>query len=129
MTKLCAKRIVKKLTTSIPIFMSELVKKYAYGPVFFILRICTSVALVCAIKFLSEAFILPRISTRIQSRTKLSLVHNYKCIKSKSFVEPYSWIACQLQVGRMLAFLLAKSDFKSETSFGFLSQDYMGQPT
>ena len=41
----------------------------------------------------------------------------------------YSWIARQLQVGRTLAFLLARSNFKSETSFGFLSPDYTGQPT
>ena len=41
----------------------------------------------------------------------------------------YSWIERRLQVGRTLAFLLAMSDFKSETSFGFLSPNYTGQPT
>ena len=41
----------------------------------------------------------------------------------------YSWIARQLQVGRTLAFLLARANFKSETSFGFLSPDYTGQLT
>ena len=48
----------------------------------------------------------------------------------RSAIEPsYSWIACQLQVGHTLAFLLLRSDFKSETSFGFLSPDYTGRVT
>ena len=47
----------------------------------------------------------------------------------RSLLKSYSRIARQLQVGRTLAFLLARSDFKSETSFGFLSPDYTGQPT
>ena len=41
----------------------------------------------------------------------------------------YGWIERQLQVGRKLAFFLERSDFKSETSFGFLSPNYTGQPT
>ena len=45
------------------------------------------------------------------------------------YPKDYSWIERQLQVGRTLAFLLARSDFKPETSFGFLSPNYTGQPT
>ena len=36
----------------------------------------------------------------------------------------YSWIARQIHIGRALAFLLSMSDFKSETSFGFFSENY-----
>ena len=43
--------------------------------------------------------------------------------------ERYSWIACHLQVGRTLAFLLPRSDFKFKTSFGFLSSNYTGKST
>ena len=46
-----------------------------------------------------------------------------------TFTFIYSWIARQLQVGRTFAFLLARSDFKPETSFGFLIPDYTGQST
>ena len=38
----------------------------------------------------------------------------------------YSWIAHQLDIGRTSAFLLLMSDFKSETSFGFLIENYTG---
>ena len=44
-----------------------------------------------------------------------------------------SWIVCQLQVGVTLGrrwdVIVTRSDFKSETSFGFLSPDYRGQST
>ena len=39
---------------------------------------------------------------------------------------PASWIACELQVGRTLTFLLSRSNFKYETRFGFLSPNYTG---
>ena len=48
--------------------------------------------------------------------------------KYRSKIE-YSLIERQLQIGRTLAFLLARSDFKSETSFGFLSPTYTGHVT
>ena len=35
----------------------------------------------------------------------------------------YSWIGHRLQTGLTLAFLLSRSDFKSGTSFGFISQN------
>ena len=38
----------------------------------------------------------------------------------------YSWIAHHLDIGRILAFLLSMSGFKSETSFGFLIENYTG---
>ena len=36
----------------------------------------------------------------------------------------YSWIAHQMDIGTTLAFLLSRSDFKSETSFGIPSPNY-----
>ena len=39
----------------------------------------------------------------------------------------YSWIGHRLQAGFTLAFLLWLSDFKSKTSFGFLSPKYTGR--
>ena len=41
----------------------------------------------------------------------------------------YSWIVCQLEVGFELAFLLVRSDFESEASFGYLSPNYTGHVT
>ena len=41
----------------------------------------------------------------------------------------YSWITHQMDIGTTLAFLLSRSDFKSETSFGFPSPNYTGQST
>ena len=41
----------------------------------------------------------------------------------------YSWITHQMHIGTTLAFLLSRSNFKSETSFGFLSPNYMGNVT
>ena len=41
----------------------------------------------------------------------------------------YSWIAHQLGIVILSSLLLLKSDFKSETSFGFLSPNYTGQVT
>ena len=38
----------------------------------------------------------------------------------------YSWIACQLEVGTTLTCLLSGSNFKSETSLGFLTSNYRG---
>ena len=40
--------------------------------------------------------------------------------EAKQNMFDYSWIACQLEVGTTLAFLLTRSNFKSETNFGFL---------
>ena len=64
----------------------------------------------------------------------VSIVCNVKCdVLRLNYIETlkgkYSWIACQLQVGRTLTCLLSRSDFKSETSFGFLSANYTGQST
>ena len=36
----------------------------------------------------------------------------------------YSWIARQLDIERTPTFLLLMSDFKSETSFGFVIENY-----
>ena len=41
-------------------------------------------------------------------------------------VDTYSWIGHRLQTGLTLAFLLLSYNFKSETSFGFLSPNYTG---
>ena len=59
----------------------------------------------------------------------IDTISKNKCELAKINSNTYSWIARQLQVGCALAFLLARSDFKPETSFGFLSPDYTGQST
>ena len=41
----------------------------------------------------------------------------------------YSWIANQLGIGASFGVVISRLDFKSETSFGFLSSDYTGQST
>ena len=45
------------------------------------------------------------------------------------YIGIYSWIDCQLEVGTTLAFLLSRSNVKSETSFGFLGPNYTGHVT
>ena len=52
-------------------------------------RFGTVVSLVRALKFSNEVLILTNISNRIHSRTRLSLVGKYECIKSKSLPD---WI-------------------------------------
>ena len=54
-----------------------------------------------------------------------STTHAANC--SAHFI--YSWIARQMDIGTTLASLLLRSNFKSETSFGFLSPNYTGQRT
>ena len=77
MTNIDAKQIVKKkLTTSIPLLMSKLVKKYAQGPFF------QFVGSVPAYRQSMRLFCLIILS-RIYPRTRLSLVHKCECIKSK----------------------------------------------
>ena len=49
--------------------------------------------------------------------------HGSQC-KTNCEVCKYSWIGHRLQAGLTLAFLLWPSDFKSKTSFGFLSPNY-----
>ena len=57
---------------------------------------------------------------------------NDKCVVHTSFIhwmyggggDDYSWIDHRLQAGLTLAFLPWLSDFKSATSFGFLSPNY-----
>ena len=44
-------------------------------------------------------------------------------------VNTYSWIAHQMDIGTMLAFLLPTSNLKSETSFEFPIPNYTGQTT
>ena len=76
----------KKLTNSIPTLMSKLVKKYAFGPVFkFVGFVPAYPYVVCALKCSSEVLNLPNISNRIHSHTRLSMVHENECIRSKSF--------------------------------------------
>ena len=50
-------------------------------------------------------------------------------LAKKNLATQYSWITCQLEVGITLAFLLSRSNFKSEASFGFLSPNYTGHVT
>ena len=38
----------------------------------------------------------------------------------------YSWIGCQLDIGRTPAFLLSISNFNSEVNFGFLTKNFTG---
>ena len=55
---------------------------------------------------------------------------NHQFLRSNIRVKSqYSWIAHQLDIGTMLAFLLSGSDFKSETSFGFPGPNYTRQNT
>ena len=42
-------------------------------------------------------------------------------------LKEYTWIVHQMDIGTTLAFLLSRSVFKSETSFGFPSQNYTGE--
>ena len=66
------------------------------------------------------------------SLKSLSVFKNYNIPKMwelgalhPTMLHRYSWIAHQLDIGRMQAFLLWMSDFKSETSFGFRIENYM----
>ena len=49
-----------------------------------------------------------------------------KDVKQQNTSPLYSWIGHRLQTGLTLAFLLWLSDFKTKTSFGFLSPNYTG---
>ena len=44
-------------------------------------------------------------------------------------IRDYSWIAYQMDIGTTLVFLLSRSDFKSETSFGFPSPNCTAKST
>ena len=49
--------------------------------------------------------------------------------KPKKETKKLRWIAHQMDIGSMLAFLLSRSNFKSETSFGFPRPKCTGQIT
>ena len=85
----------------------------------------------------TEAYL--RMSVTLQMMAKEQNPDKCMCLKNKTLIDPfskykllilgrklilqlsidtfYSWIACQLEVGTTLAFLLSRSDFKFETSF------------
>ena len=47
--------------------------------------------------------------------------------KNRVVISLYNWIHHQLQTGLTLAVLLWLSNFKTKTSFGFLSPNYTGR--
>ena len=51
----------------------------------------------------------------------------HKFLSSQLLYCFYSWIAHQMEIGTTLAFLLLRSDFKFETSFGFPAQTTRGK--